>query len=64
MKLILSRKGFDSKFGGCASPIFGDGTFMSLPIPEKSGRVSFSGIGGNGRIGAIVEDLTYRRKQP
>jgi hypothetical protein len=64
MKLILSRKGFDSKFGGCASPIFEDGTFISLPIPEKSGRVSFSGIGGNGRIGAIVEDLTHRRKQP
>lgn len=38
MKIILSRKGFDSKYGGCASPIFPDGTMLSLPIPteEKS----------------------------
>lgn len=33
MKLILSRKGFDSKAGGCASPIFRDDSMLSLPIP-------------------------------
>ena len=35
MKIILSRKGFDSKYGGCASPILPDGTMLSLPIPGE-----------------------------
>lgn len=34
MRVILSRKGFDSSNGGCASPIFPDNTMLSLPIPE------------------------------
>ena len=33
MKVILSRKGFDSGAGGCASPIIDD-TMLSLPIPS------------------------------
>jgi len=33
MKFILSRKGFDSKSGGYPSPIFPDGSLISLPIP-------------------------------
>ncbi len=33
MKLILSRKGFDSTFDDIASPILPDGTLLSLPIP-------------------------------
>ncbi|MBO4456467.1 MAG: hypothetical protein J5802_01965 [Butyrivibrio sp.] len=34
MKIILSRKGFDSTNGGCASPIMPDGTLLSMPIPS------------------------------
>ena len=34
MKVILSRKGFDSSNGGCPSPILSDGTLLSLPIPS------------------------------
>ncbi len=34
MKYILSRKGFDSQFGGHPSPVLSDGTMLSLPIPE------------------------------
>ena len=34
MKVILSRKGFDSSFGGYPSPILPDGTLISLPIPS------------------------------
>jgi hypothetical protein len=64
MKLILSRKGFDSSFGGCASPIFEDHSFISLPIPEPAARISFSDIGGDGRIGKIVEDLTSKCTKP
>ncbi len=33
MKIILSRKGFDSKSGGYPSPIFPDKSLISLPIP-------------------------------
>ena len=33
-RIILSRKGFDSKAGGGASPIFSDGRFFSIPIPQ------------------------------
>jgi len=34
MKVILSRKGFDSERGGYASPILPDGRLLSLPIPN------------------------------
>ena len=37
MKVILSRKGFDSGYGGCPSPILPDGTLLSMPIPDDSG---------------------------
>lgn len=38
MKIILSRKGFDSGYGGCASPILPDGkTMLSMPIPSYDG---------------------------
>lgn len=47
MKVILSRKGFDSSNGGCASPILPDGTLLSLPIPTND-DTSFSDIMWNG----------------
>ena len=34
MKIILSRKAFDSRHGGHASPILPDWTMLSLPIPR------------------------------
>jgi len=34
MKIILSRKGFDSYYGGYPSPILPDGKMISLPIPS------------------------------
>ncbi len=33
-RIVLSRKGFDTSFGGCASPIFLDGRMVSFPIPD------------------------------
>lgn len=39
MKLILSRKGFDSANGAAPSPILADGTICSLPIPAKEDAV-------------------------
>ena len=35
MKIILSRKGFDSANGGIPSPIMPDGTLLSMPIPSN-----------------------------
>jgi len=35
MKIVLSRKGFDSSYGGQPSPIMPDGTLLSLPIPSE-----------------------------
>ena len=37
MRIILSRKGFDSASGGGPSPVLEDGTMLSLPIPENGG---------------------------
>ena len=47
MKVILSRKGFDSSNGGCPSPIMPDGTLLSMPIPADE-NVSYSDIAWEG----------------
>lgn len=44
MKVILSRKGFDSKHGGIPSPIFPDGRIISFPIPAKNDRIFYSDL--------------------
>lgn len=43
-RIILSRKGFDSKFGGCASPILPDGMLVSMPITEEAMPVKYQDI--------------------
>ncbi len=63
MKLILSRKGFDASNGGCASPIFEDGTLCPLPIPDAASPISYGDI--RDRLGKsiarVVEQLTRGR---
>lgn len=62
MKLILSRKGFDSSAGGVPSPIFPDGRMLSLPIPDKKSVVTYGEIlYEGGSIGSLVEELTGGR---
>jgi hypothetical protein len=39
LKIVFSRKGFDTKFGGGASPII-DGRPLSLPIPGTNGETT------------------------
>jgi Nucleotide modification associated domain 3 len=46
MKIIFSRKGFDSTSGGCPSPIFPDGTILSLVIPDKASPIQYADIRG------------------
>lgn len=63
MKIVLSRKGFDSESGGQPSPILPDGTLTSLPIPDfsRTSSIRYADIRGPGRasLGPIVEDLTH-----
>ena len=54
MKLVFSRKGFDSANGGRPSPII-RGKPLSLPIPEFGGASTTYGELG---LGAIVADVT------
>lgn len=55
MKLILSRKGFDSGSGGGPSPVLPDGTMVSLPIPDAAmrRRITYHDIAA--RDGSIAE---------
>ena len=59
MKLIFSRKGFDSSSGGVPSPIFPDGRMVSLPIPDDRSKVTYADISYNGAsLGPLVARLT------
>jgi len=60
VKIILSRKGFDSGSGGCASPVLPDGRMLSLPIPDLRGGCRYGEI-GDGTLGRIAEDLSGGR---
>jgi hypothetical protein len=44
MKVVLSRKGFDSKYGGRPSPILPDGRMIFLPIPQDDDNFSYSDL--------------------
>lgn len=67
--VVLSRKGFDSASGGCASPIFPNGRFYSLPIPYAPGAQKRyadigTGVGLEGSdSGTVVEQITAGRVQ-
>jgi hypothetical protein len=64
MRLILSRKGFDSSSGGCASPVFPDGSMISLPIPDKTSPVRYRDMTWRNRnLGDIVAKLTKGRQR-
>ncbi|MBQ9383770.1 MAG: hypothetical protein IJT87_06000 [Ruminiclostridium sp.] len=57
MKIILSRKGFDIKNGGCPSPIMPDGTLLSMPIPSDD-DASYDDLCYNGeRYSYILKQL-------
>lgn len=65
MKIIISRKGFDSSNGGCASPIFSNGDIVSLPIPSARALTRYADVNVNGRnLGALVSALTLGKLGP
>lgn len=62
MKIIISRKGFDSSAGGTASPILPDGALMSMPIPDSAaphcyGNINLMGV----NLGEVAESITNGR---
>ena len=63
MKIILSRKGFDSENGGIASPILPDGSMISLPIPSND-SVCFDDLKYEGKTyQKLIEELRFGKKQ-
>lgn len=62
MKIILSRKGFDSSSGGHASPILPDGKMLNLPIPSWADELAFRKIRAPGEktFEQIINELCPR----
>lgn len=62
MRLIFSRKGFDSSSDGKPSPILPDGRMVSLPIPDPQSPIRYGDIRWHEYdMGALVSDLTNGR---
>ena len=60
MRIILSRKGFDSANGGIVSPIMEDGTLLSFPIPSND-QDGFEDLFYQDQSYAhILKDLNYK----
>jgi hypothetical protein len=69
MKIILSRKGFDSKNGEVASPIFsaGDGELrlFSLPIPLAQATCEYQDISwSEGNVRELIAALRGNKRKP
>jgi hypothetical protein len=59
MKIILSRKGFDSSYGGIASPILPDGRMISFPIPSPDDAATLADIScPDLDVGKLIGDLS------
>jgi len=64
MKIIFSRKGFDSAAGGYASPIFPDGTLWSIPIPDNNNKMCYKDLKftyESESISNILNDFCHKR---
>jgi hypothetical protein len=68
VRIIFSRKGIDSSTNPCAgaSPVFSDGSFLSIPIPYPHSPVRYCDISAapNGHsVAEIVESLTGAHRE-
>ena len=64
MKIILSRKGFDTSNGGCANPLMPDGILLSLPIPSYD-KLTYADIAYNGLpYDQLLKQLKAKIKYP
>jgi hypothetical protein len=65
MKLVLSRKGFDSGYGGMPSPILPDGRLVPLPIPNSKDKFTLADINvPNFDAGQLLADLSRGNHSP
>ncbi|WP_120498753.1 hypothetical protein [Kiloniella sp. EL199] len=65
MRIILSRKGFDSQYGGSPSPILPDGQMFSLPIPHPAGLKTYNDIDSPlGNLGSVLQQLKPKAASP
>jgi hypothetical protein len=63
MKIIISRKGFDSSNGWCPSPILPDGTLLSLPIPSKKDCVKYTDLYHDGKsVFEIIKEINPKTR--
>jgi hypothetical protein len=63
-KIILSRKGFDSEYGGRPSPILPDGTMLSLPIPDDDECTRYKDLSFEGvSYLNIIRELGYNKNE-
>lgn len=63
MKVILSRKGFDSENGGMPSPIMPDGTLLSLPIISDGDTQRYSKLKYKGKpYLEIIKELKPKKE--
>ncbi|MDD2332239.1 MAG: hypothetical protein PHI68_06275 [Candidatus Cloacimonetes bacterium] len=65
MKIIFSRKGFDSSYGGSPSPILEDDTIVSLPIPasdcSREYSIRYRDLRPQGvDLGKLINDLAVK----
>ena len=63
MRVVLSRKGFDSTAGGGSSPILADGRMVSMPIPEpvpSPGSPTYEEVEVPGRVQMTYAELGAR----
>jgi len=66
-RIILSRKGWDSKAGGWPSPILPGGIVMSLPIPDCDSGITYDDLylpDGRKLVGKMVHQLSSGRVKP
>lgn len=67
MKVILSRKGYDSSYGGGASPIMPNGDLLSIPIPagEKEKGIPYAKLNyGERNYLSLMQELGMKIPAP
>lgn len=65
MKIILSRKAWDSSYGKKPSPILPDGRLLPMPIPSKSSPIRYCDLSFHGlSVGELASSLTNGKQRP